>query len=642
MKKALLAAATQKKRALLEGNNSTTDSFQPRKRIASSGELSSPKERLAAARQALAPTGVLRAGVNLANFLLVSGTKKLKKEGRPKEELIPDGVSPDLVREIARRLGVEVRYVPFESPKKLADAAEAEDEDSSAWDIGLLGHEPARASTIVFTAPYCEIPCTYLVSSYMPALQTVADVDQKDVRIGSVAGGAFDLWLERNLRKAELVRAPTMETAFELLRDGKVSALAGLRQRLSEDVTRLPAGARVLEGQFMSVQQAVGAPRSRCPAVAEAFLRNFVEDAKTSGLLAQLLEKHEVVGKLLVSAPDAAVAKEAAAAESEEAAEAPFTASRLPLPPMKVAVLGCGAMGSIYAALLASGGHEVWGVDVWQAHIDAIKERGLRVEGASGDRTVRIQATADASDVGEGDCDLRSGDLAAAAKSAAKLAKPDEGMILTIQNGLGAGDRIVQEGGVEAKRVLLGIASNFGASMKGPGHAEHKSMNLISMGEMATGSGVTARLERLVAAWSAAGFNAKACPDINKTIWEKFICNCALSSSCTLTEFTVGELMDSPPAWQTALACAREAYAVARAKGIALDFTDVEAHVTMFASTVRAARPSMAQDHMAKRRSEVDAINGAVPLEAAKVGLSAPVNQNLADLVRARENAFWV
>merc|ERR1719487_1978759 len=152
-------------------------------------------------------------------------------------------------------------------------------------------------------------------------------------------------------------------------------------------------------------------------------------------------------------------------------------------------------------------------------------------------------------------------------------------MILTIQNGLGAGDRIAQH--VDPRNVLLGIASNFGAAMKGPGHAEHKSMNAILIGEMSGAGGLTERLGRVVDAWVNSGFNAKGCADINKMIWEKFICNCAMSGSCTLTGFTVGEMMDSP-AWGVALACAKEAYAVARAKGIALDFSDVEEHVRKF------------------------------------------------------------
>jgi len=307
---------------------------------------------------------------------------------------------------------------------------------------------------------------------------------------------------------------------------------------------------------------------------------------------------------------------------------------------MKIAILGCGAMGSIYAGLLASAGNDVWAVDIWREHVEAIRASGLRVEGASGDRTVRLHATGDASEIAAGTVDLvvvatKASGVGAAAEAAAKLVKAD-GVILTIQNGLGAGDRIAKH--VSPDRVMLGIASNFGASMKGPGHAEHRSMNLICLGEMVGGE--TARLRRVADAWAAAGFKVQACADINKMIWEKFICNCTYSGSCTLTGMTVGEVQDDPAAWSVALACAREADAVARKRGIPLSFDDVEAYVRAFGLTVRAAKPSMLQDHLARRRSEIDAINGAVPFEAAKLGMTAPVNQTVADLVRARESSF--
>jgi len=292
----------------------------------------------------------------------------------------------------------------------------------------------------------------------------------------------------------------------------------------------------------------------------------------------------------------------------------------------------------VYAGFFAAAGNEVWAVDVWREHIDAIKEVGLRVEGPSGDRTVQLNATMDAGDVPPSDLVIiatKASGVGAAAEKASRIVK-DNGVVLTIQNGLGAGDRIAQY--IDTKNVMLGVASNFGACMKGPGHAEHKSMNLLAIGEL--NGGMTERLESVVAAWSKAGFSAKAIEDINKTIWEKLICNCFCSGGCTLTDMTVGEMIDEPASKQVALACAREADAVARAKGIKLSFDDVQTYVEKFASSVRGARPSMAQDHAARRRGEVDAINGAIPGEAAKVGLTAPANQIVANLIRARESTF--
>jgi 2-dehydropantoate 2-reductase len=304
----------------------------------------------------------------------------------------------------------------------------------------------------------------------------------------------------------------------------------------------------------------------------------------------------------------------------------------------KIAVLGCGAMGSVYAGLLASGGNEVWAVDVWKEHIDAIREKGLQVSGASGDRTVKINATMDPAEIGS--CDLaiiatKASGVADAAKTAAKLIRKG-GVILTIQNGLGSGERIAQY--INSENVMLGIASNFGASMKSPGHAEHKSMNLICIGEMNCGD--TERLKKVVSVWAEAGFKAEGSADIQCKIWEKLVCNCTYGASCTLTGLTVGEVQDDPAAMNTALSCAREADTVARALGIKLSYDDVEEYVRKFGATVRGARPSMAQDHLAKRRSEVDAINGAVVDFAEKNGLAAPVNKTVSDLIRARENHF--
>jgi len=234
----------------------------------------------------LAPRGVLRAGINLSNFLLVSGRT-------PSGD--PQGVAPDMARAIADRLGVPVAYVPFPRPGELADAA-----GTDQWDIGLIGAEPARAEKIEFSPAYVEIQATYLVPSGS-ALQTIADVDKPGIRIAVAARSAYDLWLDRNIKQAELVRAPSLDASFDLFVQNQLDALAGLRPRLISDVTKLP-GARILDGQFTAVQQAVGTLRGNTAGA--AFLRDFVEEAKASGLVASLIEKHKVVG--LSVAPPAA------------------------------------------------------------------------------------------------------------------------------------------------------------------------------------------------------------------------------------------------------------------------------------------------------------------------------------------------
>jgi len=305
---------------------------------------------------------------------------------------------------------------------------------------------------------------------------------------------------------------------------------------------------------------------------------------------------------------------------------------------MKIAIVGCGAMGSIYAGLMAGAGNEVWAVDTWKDHVDAINRDGLRVEGASGDRTVKLHATTDGSEVGV--CDLvivatKASGVAAAARTALKLTGPDT-VILTIQNGLGAADRIAEA--IPTSQVMLGVVGGFGASMKGPGHAHHNGMELVRLGEM--DGGETDRLAKVVKVWEGSGFAARGFPDIHQMIWEKLICNCALSGPCCITGLTVGQVLDHPGAWRIASACAAEADAVARAKGIKLGFEDVASYVRTFAAKIPHSKPSMLQDHEARRASEIDAINGAIPVEAAKVGLTAPTNATVADLIRARESGF--
>ena len=226
----------------------------------------------------LAPTGVLRAGINLSNFLLVTGKSPTGD---------PVGVSPDMAAEIAQRLGVPVKYAPFKTPGELADAA-----DAGAWDIGLIGAEPQRAEKIAFTAAYCEIEATYMVPAGSP-LKTIADVDKPGVKIAVTGRAAYGLWLDRNIKAATLVRTDSLDSAYEKFVADKLDALAGLRPRLITDVKKLP-GARILDGQFTAVQQAIGTARKNTAGA--AWLRTFAVEAKASGLVARLIERHKVVG----------------------------------------------------------------------------------------------------------------------------------------------------------------------------------------------------------------------------------------------------------------------------------------------------------------------------------------------------------
>jgi polar amino acid transport system substrate-binding protein len=226
----------------------------------------------------LAPTGVLRAGINLSNFLLVTGKSAAGD---------PEGVAPDMAREIARRLGVPVRYVTFKTPGELADVA-----SKGIWDIGLIGAEPQRAEMITFTAAYVEIEATYLVPAASP-LRAIADVDRAGVRIAVTGKTAYGLWLERNIKHAQVVQTDTLDAAFQQFVGEKLDALAGLKPRLLSDVDKLP-GARIIDGKFTAVQQAVGTARKN--KAGAAYLLEFVEEVKASGFVARLIERHKVRG----------------------------------------------------------------------------------------------------------------------------------------------------------------------------------------------------------------------------------------------------------------------------------------------------------------------------------------------------------
>lgn len=306
---------------------------------------------------------------------------------------------------------------------------------------------------------------------------------------------------------------------------------------------------------------------------------------------------------------------------------------------MKIAIIGVGAMGSVYAALLADQGkHDVWAIDTWKEHVEAMRSKGLRVEGASGDRTVKINATTDASEVKDADLVIiatKYDGVGAAAKAALSVGKPDA-PILAIQNGLGSADIVADV--VGSKRIMLGVVGGFGASMKGPGHAHHNGMEFLRLGEM--DGGMTPRLEKVAEAWRAGGFKVLTFDDIHKMVWEKLICNCTYSGPCALTGLRVGEVQANPSAWSIAAACAHEAYQVARAKGIALDFDDPVRYVREFGQKIPGARPSMLLDHLAGRRAEVDNINGAIPREGAKVGVATPVNSVVVALLKAKEASF--
>jgi polar amino acid transport system substrate-binding protein len=223
----------------------------------------------------LAPTGKLRAAINLGNIVLAQGTADA-----------PRGITVDLARELANRAGVPIELVPFDGAGKVFEAV-------GSWDVAFLAIEPVRAAEIAFTAPYVIIEGVYVVPAGSP-LKAVGDIDRAGIRIAVNKGSAYDLFLTRTLKSAELVRSADGRETFV---DDKLDALAGVKQPMAAFVGKHP-GTRMIDGRFMEIRQAMGTPRGR-DAVAR-YLAGFVEEMKASGFVADALKRS--------NQPDATVA----------------------------------------------------------------------------------------------------------------------------------------------------------------------------------------------------------------------------------------------------------------------------------------------------------------------------------------------
>ncbi len=221
----------------------------------------------------LAPTGRLRSTINLGNTVLAQ---------QDPETGVLGGVSVDLARELARRLGVEVELHPFDTAGKAFAALQ-----SGACDIGFLAIDPKRAEDLDYTFPYVLIEGTYLVPASSP-LREVDDVDRDGVRIAAGKNSAYDLHLSRTLRHAQIVHYPSSAAAIDALLAGETDTAAGVRQPLAAAASRHP-GFRVMEGRFLTIKQAMALPKRRT--AGHAFLRAFVEEMKASGFVASALAR---------------------------------------------------------------------------------------------------------------------------------------------------------------------------------------------------------------------------------------------------------------------------------------------------------------------------------------------------------------
>jgi len=238
--------------------------------LAACGAVQGVRPELA---QDLAPTGRLRAAINLGNPVLA---QKDPARGELR------GISVDLARELGRRLAVPVDLIAYDAAGKVTDAVK-----TGAWDIAFVAIDPARATEIAFTAPYVVIEGTYLVAADSP-LRAIADVDREGVRIAVSSKSAYDLYLTRTLKRARLVRAPSAPASIELFVKDKLEAAAGVKQPLVE-LARSNPHVRVIDGRFMAIEQAMGTPIGR--PLGARYLREFIEEMKDSGFVARALER---------------------------------------------------------------------------------------------------------------------------------------------------------------------------------------------------------------------------------------------------------------------------------------------------------------------------------------------------------------
>jgi 2-dehydropantoate 2-reductase len=300
---------------------------------------------------------------------------------------------------------------------------------------------------------------------------------------------------------------------------------------------------------------------------------------------------------------------------------------------MKTAVIGAGAMGSLFGGLLTESGVAVWLLDIWEAHINTLNQSGLTIEREGVTRVVRPNAVTDPQSIGQVDLVIvfvKSTHTAAAARTAAGLVRPD-GLVLTLQNGMGNADILGQA--VKPDKVLAGTTSH-GATMLGPGRVRHAGIGPTQIGLWAAGDPAPA--QKVARILTGAGIETEVTDDIHARVWHKLFINVGINAITALTGIHNGQILDLATTRDLSQKAVEEAMAVARAKGIKVE-EDVVAHVFKIAEATAANRSSMGQDVDYRRPTEINAINGAVVREARQSGLATPVNETLSALVQTLE-----
>lgn len=303
---------------------------------------------------------------------------------------------------------------------------------------------------------------------------------------------------------------------------------------------------------------------------------------------------------------------------------------------MKIAVIGAGAMGSLFGGLLTESGVEVWLLDIWEAHVNKLNQDGLTIERDGTTRVVRLKAVTDPQTVGQVDLVIvfvKSSHTAAAAQTASELMRPD-GIVLTLQNGMGNADILGEA--LAPEKVLAGTTSH-GATMLGPGRIRHAGIGPTQIGSWAYDNPAQAR--KVAAILTNAGIETEVTDDVHALVWHKLFINVGINAITALTGIRNGQILDLAATRDLSRQAVEEAMAVARAKGIKVA-GDVADHVFRVAEATAANRSSMGQDVDNRRPTEINAINGAIVREARQLGVATPINETLTALVETLQAHF--
>jgi len=303
---------------------------------------------------------------------------------------------------------------------------------------------------------------------------------------------------------------------------------------------------------------------------------------------------------------------------------------------MKTVIIGAGAMGSLLGGLLARAGEEVWLVDVRKDHIQALASAGLAMEEQGKYQTIPVHATEDAASIGKADLILffvKAYHTERAVSDSLVLEKEDT-VFLTLQNGLGNEEAICKR--VPPSKVIVGV-TNHGATFLGPGRIRHAGWGKTYIGEL--DGKVTPRVTQIAQGFTKAGIETDVSSNIQVLVWNKLFINVGINAVAALTGLKNGQLLDFPETLRIMQGLVSEAVAVAKRKGIPTEGNPIET-VKAVAEATRENRCSMGQDIDNRRKTEIDAINGAVVREAERLGMAVPYNQMITDLIKVIEKGF--